>query len=103
MNLLLNAVQASGAAGTVTVALDGEAPVRLRVTDDGCGIPSEHQKRIFEPFFSLRKGGTGLGLFLSLNFVRRWGGDITVSSAPAAGSTFEIVMPAMAASEQRSA
>ena len=52
----------------------------MRVRDEGCGIPPEHQERIFEPFFGLRQGGTGLGLFLSLNFVRRWGGDITVAS-----------------------
>ena len=47
-------------------APSADDPVRLRVTDDGCGIPPEQRKRIFEPFFSLRKGGTGLGLFLSL-------------------------------------
>ncbi len=104
MNLLLNAVQACGSAGTVTVSLEDESPVHVRIADDGCGIPAEHQKRIFEPFFSLRKGGTGLGLFLSLNFVRRWGGDITVSSVPGAGSTFDIALPAMAAgAAQRSA
>jgi PAS domain S-box-containing protein len=103
MNLVLNAVQACGSGGKVAVALACDDAIHVRITDNGCGIPPEHQKRIFEPFFSLRKGGTGLGLFLSLNFVRRWGGDITVHSAPEAGSTFEIVFPAMAAAEQRSA
>jgi len=72
--------------------------VRVRVIDNGCGIASENQKRIFEPFFSARQGGTGLGLFLSLNFVRRWGGDIHVASEPGIGSTFEIVLPALAQS-----
>ena len=51
------------------------------------------QERIFEPFFSARRGGTGLGLFLSLDFVRRWGGNIEVRSTPGAGSTFEVVLP----------
>ena len=76
----------------------------MRIRDNGCGIAPEHQKRIFEPFFSLRKGGTGLGLFLSLNFIRRWGGDILVHSEPGAGSTFDVVLPpAMAAAEYRPA
>jgi signal transduction histidine kinase len=75
--------------------------MRIRVVDHGCGIAVQHQARIFEPFFGLREGGTGLGLFLSLNFIRRWGGDITVSSQPGAGATFEIVLPAASPSEER--
>ncbi len=94
INLALNAVQASPPGSEVTLAIDGTDPVRLRVIDRGCGIAPENQKRIFEPFFSLRQGGTGLGLFLSLNFVRHWGGDIAVTSTPGGGSTFEIVLPA---------
>jgi PAS domain S-box-containing protein len=113
VNLLLNAVQACTRGGTVRVgsfsadrsvtigAAEGRpsslAPSRGHVTiavaDDGCGIALEHQQHIFEPFFSVRSGGTGLGLFLSLNFVRQWGGDITVQSTPGAGSTFSIVLP----------
>lgn len=95
MNLLLNAVQASPAGGTVEVAAQGGDNVRIQVIDHGCGISADNLKRIFEPFFSLRKGGTGLGLFLSLNFVRRWGGDIVVQSQEGAGSTFEIVLPSL--------
>jgi PAS domain S-box-containing protein len=95
INLLLNAVQASPAGGRVTIEADAGAQVRVRVIDHGCGIALEDQKRIFEPFFSLRQGGTGLGLFLSLNFVRRWGGDLRVASEPGRGSTFEIVLPAL--------
>ncbi len=96
INLTLNAVQASAQGGEVTLFCDADDPVRLRVIDYGCGIAPENQKRIFEPFFSMRKGGTGLGLFLSLNFVRHWGGDITVTSTPGGGSTFEVVLPAAA-------
>ena len=92
-NLILNAIQASRPGGRVVIrTVDGD-PVRIQIEDRGCGIAPEHQKRIFEPFFSLRKGGTGLGLFLSLNFVRRWGGDILVRSEQGAGATFEIVLP----------
>jgi two-component system sensor histidine kinase AtoS len=104
INVLLNAVQACASGGRVVLTLTDGADVRISIKDDGCGIAPEHQKRIFEPFFSLRKGGTGLGLFLSLNFVRRWGGDIAVRSERGAGSTFDIVLPpATASAEYRSA
>jgi PAS domain S-box-containing protein len=96
INLLLNAIQACKPGGTVTVEAQGSEEVHIRVSDNGCGIPPENHARIFEPFFSARQGGTGLGLFLSLNFVRRWGGNLTVDSAPGRGSTFEIVLPALA-------
>ncbi len=96
MNLVLNAIQACQPGGTVVIDTEAGQSIHVTVTDDGCGISPEHQKRIFEPFFSLRQGGTGLGLFLSLNFVRRWGGDIRVGSAPGAGSTFEVILPALA-------
>ncbi len=98
INLLLNAVQASRSGGRVTVEMEARADsVRIRIADNGCGIAPENRQRIFEPFFSAREGGTGLGLFLSLNFVRRWGGDILVESTLGQGSTFEIVFPVLAA------
>jgi len=96
INLLLNAIQACATGGVVSLTIEDGNPIHIRVSDNGCGIAPEHQKRIFEPFCSLRKGGTGLGLFLSLNFVRRWGGDISVSSEPGAGSTFDVMLPASA-------
>ncbi len=96
MNLLLNAIQACKAGGRVTVGVEHHDGLRIHVRDNGCGISPAHQKRIFEPFFSLRTGGTGLGLFLSLNFVRRSGGDIIVESTPGEGSTFSIVLPPVA-------
>ena len=97
INLLLNAVQASKAGGQVTVEAEAGEQVRVRVIDNGCGIAADDEKRIFEPFFSARQGGTGLGLFLSLNFVRRWGGEIRVESIVGRGSTFEVVLPALGA------
>ena len=95
INLLLNAVQASRPGQKVMVECQTAKDVRVRIVDNGSGISAENQKRIFEPFFSARQGGTGLGLFLSLNFVRRWGGDILVASEPGRGSTFEIVLPSL--------
>jgi signal transduction histidine kinase len=95
INLLLNAVQASKPGSKVVVEAHGGADVRIRVTDEGGGIAAESLKKIFEPFFSMRQGGTGLGLFLSLNAVRSWGGDIRVESTPGKGSMFEVVLPAI--------
>ena len=85
VNLLLNAIQASKPGGKVVVATQGGDAVHIRVIDEGCGIAPEYRQKIFEPFFSLRQGGTGLGLFLSLNAVRSWGGDIVVESTPGKG------------------
>jgi signal transduction histidine kinase len=96
INLLLNAIQASPSGSEVRLCAEAGANVRVRVSDRGCGIASADVKRIFEPFFGLRKGGTGLGLFLSLNFARRWGGDLLVESVEGRGSTFELVLPAPA-------
>jgi len=95
VNLLLNAIQASKPGGKVVVATEGGDSVHVRVTDQGCGIAPEYRQKIFEPFFSLRQGGTGLGLFLSLNAVRSWGGNILVESTPGKGSIFEVVIPAI--------
>jgi signal transduction histidine kinase len=93
VNLLLNAIQACAPGSTVSVEVKADPRVQVRVTDEGSGVPPEDLRRIFEPFFSLREGGTGLGLFLSLNFVRRWGGDIRAESVLNEGSTFWIDLP----------
>ena len=95
INLLLNAIQASKPGHKVIVEARGGADIRIRVSDEGCGIAPECLPKIFEPFFSMRKGGTGLGLFLSLNAVRSWEGDILVESTPGKGSVFEVVLPAI--------
>jgi PAS domain S-box-containing protein len=101
INILLNAVQASNRGTTVRVRVDAADAITIRVEDDGCGIAPDQQARIFEPFFSLRQGGTGLGLFVSLNAVRRWGGDIRVASTPGAGAVFSVVLPSLASPEAR--
>jgi signal transduction histidine kinase len=95
INLLLNAVQASKPGSKVVLSAERTDRVHISVTDSGCGIAPEFRQKIFEPFFSMREGGTGLGLFLSLTAVRKWGGDIVVESIPGRGSTFEVVLPAI--------
>jgi signal transduction histidine kinase len=103
MNLLLNAVQACAGGGLVRLRVTNGRPIRIDIADNGCGMSPEQLQRIFEPFVSMRQGGTGLGLFLSLNFARAWGGGISVTSAPGAGSTFTIAIPSVSDSFARPA
>jgi PAS domain S-box-containing protein len=96
LNLLMNAVQACARGGRVEIAVDVGPPIRVRVTDDGKGIAAAERAHLFEPFFSRRPGGTGLGLFISKKAAQGWGGDIVVESEPGRGSTFEVRFPARA-------
>jgi PAS domain S-box-containing protein len=99
-NLIDNAIKYSPAGGVVTVALESrEHLVRFSVTDAGLGIPREEQSRIFEKFYRLDPdmkqgiGGTGLGLYISRELVRRVDGRIWVESDGANGSTFVVEIP----------
>ena len=68
--------------------------VRVRVRDNGSGIPPEVQKHLFEPFRTQKPRGTGLGLFLSRTFMRRFNGDVRLlDSAVGRGSCIEIIFP----------
>jgi signal transduction histidine kinase len=103
-NLIDNAIKYSPAGGAVTVALEPrERVVRFSVTDAGLGIPRDEQARIFEKFYRLDPdmkqgiGGTGLGLYISRELVRRVDGRIWVESDGASGSTFVVEIPREAA------
>ena len=94
INILRNAFQAVGVGGTVRVRLAAdEAEARLGIWDSAGSIPAEVLSRIFEPFFSTREGGTGLGLATAYSIVRAHGGNIRVSSLPQAGTEFLIQLP----------
>ena len=97
LNLLLNALDALDKGGTVRVGAGREPGfVAAYVTDNGCGIPPHILGSILDPFFSTKATGkgTGLGLSMSRSIARRHGGDIRVQSAPGAGSTFTVLLPA---------
>jgi signal transduction histidine kinase len=98
LNLLLNAIHASSRGQVVRVSFRAEDEIQLLVHDEGKGISAEDLPRVFEPFFSRREQGIGLGLFVSLNFARGWGGDLRPASAPGAGTTFTVVFPCPASS-----
>lgn len=93
-NLLDNAAQASAAGEVVirTRAADG-GRVALEVADPGEGIPPDDLGRIFEPFYTTRADGTGLGLATCAKLVRAHGGEIHVRSAPGEGATFTVLLP----------
>jgi two-component system NtrC family sensor kinase len=99
LNLLVNAAHAMGErerAGLIEVrwrALGGQA--RIDVIDNGCGIPEELQEKVFEPLFTTKPPGqgTGLGLPICRDLVRRNGGDITLTSRPGVGTTVHITLP----------
>lgn len=94
-NLALNARDALGAAGTLTIsAWRDRAMVWLGVGDDGCGIAAEALPFIFEPLFTTKHSGTGLGLAVAHQMVVRNGGAISVESAVGAGTWFHIELPA---------
>ncbi|MFH1350950.1 MAG: ATP-binding protein [Pseudomonadota bacterium] len=96
INLLTNAIYATGAGGRITVTLEGnQDEVCLIVRDTGKGIPKEDLERIFEPFFTTKppNEGTGLGLFVTRGIVERFGKSIEVESQVGRGTTFRITLP----------
>jgi CheY-like chemotaxis protein len=109
-NLVINADQAMPEGGTVRISCentvlkeDSGMPlppgdyVKVSVTDRGVGIPAEHQKKVFDPYFTTKKKGSGLGLATSYSIIKRHDGHISVESQPGAGSTFSFFLPASTA------
>ena len=105
-NIIINAVQSMPDGGTLNIRADqvrqvdaslpGELPrdfIRITFSDTGCGISEEDQKRIFDPYFTTKDGGNGLGLASAYSIITKHGGRISVHSAPGAGATFEILLP----------
>lgn len=96
MNLIINAVEASPKGATVRVVTPADAAPRVVVSDTGAGIAAEDRPRLFEPFFTRKDKGTGLGLFISMGLVRSWGGDITLESELGRGTTFTVTFASAA-------
>ena len=95
-NLLLNAADAVGGAGAVTVVARSLGDrVEVRVTDTGPGIPPENLERIWEPDFTTKSRGTGLGLALVRQTVRAHGGEATARNRPEGGAEFRVLLPAV--------
>ncbi len=80
----------------VPITLTSAEYVEMRFTDTGCGMTPEVQSKIFDPFFTTKFTGRGLGLSAVLGIVRAHGGTVTVDSAPDQGTTFRVLLPAVA-------
>ena len=105
MNLVMNAFDAMEGGGSLTVSTRqvtaGEANrlgrhgrlLCIEVADTGCGIAPENLPRLFEPFFTTRSSGTGLGLGITHRIIADHGGSISVESAPGAGTRFSVLLP----------
>ena len=97
-NLLMNALQAMDGVEpaqrelTVTARNDGEH-AELAIADRGPGIPAEAMPRLFEPFFSTREGGLGLGLSLCETLAQGMGGSLTADNRPDGGAVFRLRLP----------
>jgi signal transduction histidine kinase len=94
INLIRNAIQATPTGGLITVEVTyARGQVMVRVTDSGCGIPEEQMEKIFDPYFTTRDGGAGLGLMIVQRIVSEHGGDVLVASNPGKGTTMTVRLP----------
>ena len=96
VNLLVNATEAIAGTGVITIrtsTLPEQKRVIIEIEDTGCGIPEDSLPKIFEPFFSTKSKGTGLGLAVSYGIVRNHHGDMQVFSQPGEGTRFVIQLP----------
>jgi PAS domain S-box-containing protein len=98
LNLVQNALDAMPTGGTLTLAGQGTATqVQLQVRDTGNGIPANTLPQIFEPLYTTKPRGTGLGLYIVQEIVTAHGGQVTVQSVAGQGTTFTITLPRAAA------
>jgi PAS domain S-box-containing protein len=118
-NLVINARQAMFAGGTIAIrarnleltaedarlhpALRSGRHIRIEIEDQGVGIAADVMAHIFDPYFTTKQGGSGLGLAVSRSIVLRHGGSLDVSSTPGKGTVFTILLPALRHEEREAA
>lgn len=94
LNLILNAIDATDAGGHIQVRAEVvDASLHLQIEDDGAGIAPDHLPRLFQPYFTTKKHGTGLGLFVTHKLILEHGGEIDVASEPGGGARFHVRLP----------
>ncbi|EPR5025770.1 sensor histidine kinase [Vibrio fluvialis] len=102
VNLQMNAIHAMNGKGKLTIRSEdwcehGEVlGAIVHIEDEGCGIKPEHLKRVFDPFYTTKREGTGLGLSVSQSLLSQTGGEIRVQSEVGKGSTFSVYLPSKA-------
>jgi signal transduction histidine kinase len=95
LNVIKNAMQAIGSGGEIRIVTE-ESPdgdVLIRIMDNGEGIPEAIMGKIFEPYFTTRRSGTGLGLVIVYKIIKELGGEIKVKSKEGEGTVFSIKLP----------
>jgi signal transduction histidine kinase len=104
LNLVMNAREAMTGGGTIRIETeplsDHPGWIRLTVSDTGAGIAPEAIVKLFDPFYTNKTSGTGLGLWISKRIVRDHGGTIDVQSEPGRGASFVMTFPCMADPER---
>jgi len=99
MNLLMNALEAMGPNGTLTVTTEmmtgerGTRSLQIQIQDTGVGIKPENLEHLFVPFFTTKRNGTGLGLAISHRIMQEHRGTIQVRSEPGKSSVFSLSLP----------
>ncbi len=96
MNMFLNAIEAMQPHGRLSITsrfVESEQTITIQIADTGHGIAAKDLPKIFDPFFTLKKGGTGLGLALVHRIIENHGGSIDVHSQVGKGTTFTILLP----------
>jgi two-component system sensor histidine kinase HydH len=103
LNLYLNAIAAMKQGGTLRVALErpDESTVRITVADTGAGIRAEDLPRVFDPYFTTKPAGTGLGLPIVQKIVEAHGGEVRIASEPGRGTSVTVLLPAVPVAAQR--
>jgi two-component system sensor histidine kinase PilS (NtrC family) len=97
LNVLLNAVQATGGRGRIAIAMGArEGFGEIRITDDGPGIPDAIRPKLFRPFFSTKPGGSGLGLATARRILEEHGGTIAIECPEGGGTRVIVHVPAAA-------
>jgi signal transduction histidine kinase len=100
LNLLRNGLEAAGKGGTVRISArrhpEGDDGVDLVIEDNGPGVPQSSREKIFSPFFTTKKEGTGLGLVVAREIAREHGGDLSVVDGALGGAAFVVRLPAAA-------
>ena len=104
-NLIINAQQAMPTGGTITLTADnienlGERYIQIVIQDEGVGIAPQHHDKIFDPYFSTKEKGNGLGLAMTHSIITKHDGRIKVDSQPGQGTVFTIYLPAVDRTEE---
>ena len=96
LNIMLNGIQAMKKGGTLFISSkirNSDSMIEINFTDTGMGIKEEDKRKIFNPFFTTKHKGTGLGLYIVKNIVESHNGELRVNSEPGKGTTFTILLP----------